>query len=63
MLRFQIGSQCLEVPHADIGKHPGTLLHDMVTQLGQGVIVPPVLLDPAASPLALPGADVLTQAL
>jgi hypothetical protein len=63
MLRFQIGSTCLEIPHVDIEKHPGTLLHGVVTQLGQGVIVAPVQLDPAASPLALPGADILTQAL
>lgn len=62
-LRFHIGATCLEVPHVDIQNHPGTLLHDMVAELGLGATVAPVQLDPAASPLGLAGADSFNKAL
>lgn len=30
MMCFQMGSRSFEVSHADINKHPGSLLHDLV---------------------------------
>jgi hypothetical protein len=61
MLRLQIGSASFEVSLADIQKHPGTLLHDLV-DLEPEAARQPVLLDPT-TPLTLPSAQVLTQAL
>lgn len=45
MLRLQIGSASFEVSLADIQKHPGTLLHDLV-DLEPEATRQPVLLDP-----------------
>lgn len=61
MLRLQVGSASFEVSLADIQKHPGTLLHDLV-DLEPEATRQPVLLDPT-TPLTLPSAQVLTQAL
>jgi hypothetical protein len=62
MLCFQMGSYSFEVSHADIKRHPGSLLHDLVVDLEPDATQEPIQLDPT-TPLARPGADVLTQVL